>query len=236
MDLARTLIRHGLLAVAALLACGCKAYPPGVPLPDIVDEINATLQPNVIMLQPGDTLELKFPNNANLNQTVKVRPDGNCSFLLVGEMNVAGLSLSELQDVLGELYDESVVAADLLVRTGPLRDRNVYFLGPNGGRGNIQVSPGLTIDLLEALSRSREPKNSFTLMEHALLLRWMPDEGVRRAWVIDVSPEYWTHPQPLYLQDGDYLYLPRHPIKTVNEWIRELLRLLPVPNIVTGTF
>ena len=234
MHLSRLAFRAGILALFALIASGCAAFPPGTPLPDILHEINATLQPNEILLQPGDGINVQALNSKELNQTTTIRPDGKASFLYLGEVEVAGLSVSQLHEMLTRLYDKEVVAGELLVRAGNLSEREIHFMGAVRGRASIRIGPGMTIDLIEALARVGGAKDTFTLIEHTVLIRWMPDEEKRRHWVIDASQKYWANPELLHLQAGDIVYIPTHPIRIWTQWMREITKLLPLPRIIVA--
>lgn len=219
--------------VALLLACmsgaSCASYPPGTPLPDILAEVNATLRPDVIVMQPGDGLNLRFPNNSQWDQTTTIRPDGKARFLLIGEMEVGGLTIPEVQDLLSNAYEQQILSPDLVVRPTGLTNRNVFFMGSVGGQASLPIAPGRKLDLIEAFARTGTPKDTFTLLEHLVLIRWFPEEQRRRYWVIDAREEHWTHPELLYLQANDIVYLPRHPVKPAAEWVREAVKLIPIP-------
>ncbi|HED66544.1 MAG TPA: hypothetical protein ENJ09_13440 [Planctomycetes bacterium] len=228
----RTLLRslRPLAIVAALaLSTGCASYPVGTSLRDAIPEVNATLHPEVIVLQPGDGIQLQFPNNAKYDQTTKVRPDGKAMFLLVGEVEVSGMTVPELQDYLKSEYEKQIIAPELLVRSSGLGNRNIYFAGAVGGQRVLPVAPGMRVDLVEALARIGAPKDTFAMLEHTVLIRWMAEEGKRRSWIIDARPRFWTNPDPLYLQANDIVYVPEHPLRTATQWVREATKLIPLP-------
>ena len=70
--------------------------PPEV-APKIVEEKDGDY-----ILQPGDTIDIKFFYYPELNDLVTIRPDGKISLQLIDEVAVEGLSPSELDDVLTE--------------------------------------------------------------------------------------------------------------------------------------
>jgi protein involved in polysaccharide export with SLBB domain len=57
-------------------------------------------------IQPGDTLDIKFFYNPELNESVTVRPDGYISLQLVNEVSVAGLEPRQVNEMLTERYVE----------------------------------------------------------------------------------------------------------------------------------
>jgi hypothetical protein len=232
-NLSRTLIRAVVAALVTLVASACNSYPPGIPLPDVLDEVNATLRPNVIVLEPGDSVVVKSLISSKVDQTTKIRPDGRAVFPLLGELEIVGMTVDEVDELLTRLYEEQITAPDLLVRAGKLAARSVVF-GGSVGSSVLPVAPGMTIDLVEALARMGIPKDTFTLIDHLVLIRWMPDEGRRRHWVIDAREAYWTHPELLYLQPHDIVWIPEAPLRDAAAWVREAVKLIPLPYITTA--
>src|SRR5262245_56217924 len=53
------------------------------------------VETNAYHLVPGDTIELRFFFNQELNDTVQIRPDGRISVQLIGEVSVGGLTVAE---------------------------------------------------------------------------------------------------------------------------------------------
>jgi hypothetical protein len=193
----------------------------------MIDEVNATLQPNVIVLQPGDSVQVKFlSGSTEYDQAVEILPDGTGYFQLLGSRLIDGMTVDELETMLKEEYGKVLVSTDLVVRPAKLGARQVTFMGEVGS-GPMPISPRLTIDLIEAFGRVGGPKSIFSLLEHTAILRWMPDEKQRRVFVVDASRKYWYTPRLLYLQANDIVYVPRHPISTIGDWSREILRVVP---------
>jgi len=52
----------------------------------------------------GDTITIKFLYNSNLNDEVKIRPDGKISLHLIGEVKAAGVTLAELDTLITPKY------------------------------------------------------------------------------------------------------------------------------------
>ena len=217
------------LGLALLLSVGCASYPVGTPLQEAIPVINATLSPEVIVLQPGDTIQVQIPDKPKYDQTTKVRPDGKAEFLLVGEVDVTGMTVAELQEYLKAEYEKQIIATSLFVRSSGLGDRNIFFAGAIGGQRILPVAPGMRMDLVEALARIGAPKDTFAMLEHLVLIRWMPEEKKRRHWVVDARPRFWTNPDLLYLQANDIVYIPEHPLRNATQWVREATKLIPLP-------
>jgi hypothetical protein len=59
-------------------------------------------------IQPGDSLDIKFFYNPELNELLVVRPDGYISLQLVNEVMVAGLEPKEVNEMLTEKYSQEL--------------------------------------------------------------------------------------------------------------------------------
>jgi polysaccharide export outer membrane protein len=102
------------------------------------------------IIGPEDVLDIQVWGNKDLNQTVFVRPDGRTSLPLVGEIAVAGKTVQQLQDHLGEVYEKTVKGAVVTVIVKEIRSRPIYFVGGFGKPGVMQLTRDLS--LLQAIS------------------------------------------------------------------------------------
>jgi protein involved in polysaccharide export with SLBB domain len=66
----------------------------------------------------GDTIAVKFYYNSDLNEEVTIRPDGNISLHLIGEVKAAGLKPAQLDSILTHRYSKllkSSIAQEIAV-------------------------------------------------------------------------------------------------------------------------
>ncbi len=68
--------------------------------------INKEVEAYPYKLGPGDTIAVKLFYNEEFNDEVIIRPDGAISLQPIGDINVAGMTLDELDDVLTKKYIE----------------------------------------------------------------------------------------------------------------------------------
>jgi polysaccharide biosynthesis/export protein len=111
--------RHGgllrRLAVAtlglalAMAITGCQTVHYGEPSEDTPSPSEA------ITLRPGDTLKVAFPGAPNLDNTQQIRQDGKIVLSLVGEIQAAGKTLSDLQKEIIKLYSSQLVSKEVTV-------------------------------------------------------------------------------------------------------------------------
>ncbi len=65
-------------------------------------------QAELYHLRHGDVLSIKFIKNPELDATVPVRPDGQISLPLVGEIIAKGLTLAELRTIVSQHYKDFI--------------------------------------------------------------------------------------------------------------------------------
>ena len=137
------------VALAILPLAGSRAQSPDKAAPAPQAPPQGTVDKTYV-IGPEDVLEVQVWERKDLNQTVFVRPDGRTSLPLVGEIMVAGKTVQELQDHLGEVYEKTVKGAVVTVIVRDIKSRPVYFIGGFGRTGPLQLMRDLT--LIQAIS------------------------------------------------------------------------------------
>lgn len=106
------------LAVAglALLLAGCQTRSPAV-FNDLggVSAAAAEKPADRLLLREGDSVRVSFPGAPNLNTAQAIRRDGKLALPLVGEVQAAGLSPSDLEKKLLELYGPQLQTKEVSV-------------------------------------------------------------------------------------------------------------------------
>src|ERR1700722_18955839 len=87
-----------LTAVVVLLAAVAGCQTEEFPAADANKQMtNSTAATEAITLREGDILKISFPGSPNLDTTQPIRRDGKISLQLVGEVQAAGMTPSELE-------------------------------------------------------------------------------------------------------------------------------------------
>lgn len=98
-----------------------------------------------------DSVEVQVWKNADLSRTVTVRPDGKISLPLIGDVQAAGLTATQLAESVTEklkaYYKEP---AQVTVIVNPVNSYTIYMLGEIRSQGKQQVRSGTTF--LQAIS------------------------------------------------------------------------------------
>ena len=95
----------GLLVLVMACAGGKGTGVKQVAFPEMKPPPKGPVVVESYRIHKGDTLDIFFPLNPELNlKQVKVRPDGKIVLNLAGEVNAYGMSISELQQAIGQRY------------------------------------------------------------------------------------------------------------------------------------
>jgi polysaccharide export outer membrane protein len=90
-------------------------------------------------LSPGDALDIKFMLNPELNEQVQIRPDGYISMPLVGELSVAGATVSELVARLTRSFETVLKSPSVVVQVREFANRRVFVGGEVGRPGVLPL-------------------------------------------------------------------------------------------------
>lgn len=99
---------------------------------------------------PGDVLEISVWQHPELDKTVTVRPDGRISFSLIGDVNPAGLTPAELDEVITRRLSEYVQNPEVTVVVTSIKSQQILVLGQVVRQGAYPMGESLTV--LEAIA------------------------------------------------------------------------------------
>jgi protein involved in polysaccharide export with SLBB domain len=218
------------LVMSALCACQSAGGPP---LSKIAAGVNSTLEPDAVVLGVGDQVEIRFPYSPTWNQEVEITTDGSASFMAIGRLIVAGMTLGNLRETLSESYSHVFEEHELDVVLKMRGARKVYVMGEVKEPGEFELDPDRRLTLLDAIARAGGPLKESAYLAHTLLVRWNASTGEQISWTIDAREEHWQGPQPVYLQAYDLVYIPNTPIDQAAIWIDNYVRrMIPFPYLV----
>ncbi|WP_137110703.1 polysaccharide biosynthesis/export family protein [Rhodobacter sp. SY28-1] len=113
-------------------------------------------------VRAGDTLQIEVLEDATLNRSAIVLPDGQISLPVAGTIRVAGRSLAEVQaELASRLAPGFASTPTVFVTLSALAERpaasaprtiDIFILGAANTPGKVQVSPGTT--LLQAIAQA----------------------------------------------------------------------------------
>jgi polysaccharide biosynthesis/export protein len=137
-----------IVALLFTLLAGCKSNDVGV-----VD----AQQPRRLMeyiIGPSDVLSISVLNQDALNRTVTVRPDGMISFPLIEEVNAAGMTPEQLEEMMTASLGEYVelIPGELSVTVEEVHSYTVSVLGEVRNPGRFEFTNSATV--LDALAEA----------------------------------------------------------------------------------
>ena len=109
-----------------------------------------TFTDNTYRIQPGDILEVSVWKEENLQKQVVVRPDGGMSFPLAGDIQAAGKSIIELQDIITQRLTKFIPDPVVTVATLKLDGNKFYVIGKVARPGEFPANRYM--DVVQALS------------------------------------------------------------------------------------
>jgi protein involved in polysaccharide export with SLBB domain len=156
------------LSVVALLCCaqlwmGCAAKNPeesdirgssnvAVAASPVCDVAAAVDEPRAYRIQPGDQLDVSFYLSPELHQVLTVRPDGDVSMPVAGNVHAQGLTPAQLEESLDRLYALELRDPKSTVRIDKSPWQVVYVEGQVAKPGAVPLQPGMTA--LQAIAAS----------------------------------------------------------------------------------
>jgi protein involved in polysaccharide export with SLBB domain len=217
------------LCIAVAVAGGCSS---GVTVSRLQPEEIPTMQAagnfphGDYRIEPGDTIDIRFPFHREMDQREIVRPDGTLSGRNVGELQVAGLSTVELEERLRQQTSTRLKDPQVEVTVIGFAPRSIYVTGEVGRPGLIPYRKGITplqavadaggfreTALIESVVLIRSARDADRFVSRSLDLREVVHEGAD---------------QPLELAPRDVIYVPKTRIAQADLWVdQHVTRLFP---------
>lgn len=166
-------------------------------------------------VQPGDTLQIEVLEDASLNRTVLVTPDGRFSFPFAGSLRASGQTVDQIQrsvvaGIASSFASEPTVFVSVLELRPEEEDPdtiNVYFMGEVNSPGLVEVTPGTTF--LQALSQAGGFTN-FAATKRVQLRRTNRQTGQQTLSTINYKAlsQGMGLTQSIVLHEGDVILVP----------------------------
>lgn len=145
----------GLLGLAAVvLAAGCAPDYDMHAVEAFLTENRSPVSGTEYRVLPPDSLSIASDTVTEINGlNLRIRPDGKINLPLLGELEVAGKTPAEIEDLLVKAAGKYYERADVTVQITGYNSQRYYVLGHVSG-GGAQAWTG-TDTLLDALARAR---------------------------------------------------------------------------------
>jgi protein involved in polysaccharide export with SLBB domain len=178
-------------------------------------------------LRPGDKVQIKFFYHSDLNENLMIGPDGKISLQLIDEVLAAGLTASQLDEVLTKEYATYLENYSITVIVRGYSGLKVYVGGEVRSPGFVSLKGNMSV--FQAIAQSGGEKNTAKL-ENVVLIRKGPDNRPV-AMAIDLKPVISGEQieNDIYLMPSDIVYVPKTSIAKagifMDQYVRKVLML-----------
>jgi len=185
------------------------------------------------IIQTGDTLDIKFFYNPELNETaVTVRPDGRISLQLAPEIMAAGLTPVQLTDTLTKSYSKELANPGVTVMIRSFSSQRVYVDGEVSKPGMVALAGPLTV--LQAIAEAGGFKDTAKPSQVLVIRKTKDKKPLAIAVDIDDARNAVQGSQDILLAPYDIVYVPKSAVANVNQFIDQYIRRnIPIPFGIT---
>jgi len=211
-----SVLKKGLKGPVTVLAClwlilGCAASPQkaGAPSPMKVSLRGLSEdgpQSSAFRLGPGDEVRVTVWRQESLNKAFTVPPSGWVTFLLVGDLQISGLTPLELRDRIMQGLEKYMNDPQVSVEVTNFRSKRVYVLGEVRRPGVLYL--GSPICAVEAISHSGDFTTNAKKTDVLLIRQGQKQQ--REVFRLDLESavnDGMVDQNPM-LESGDILYIP----------------------------
>ena len=182
-------------------------------------------------LQPGDTLDIKFLYNPELNENVTIRPDGKISLQMIDETRAGGLTPAQLNEALTKSYSSQLKQPRITVIVKSFGGQRIYV------GGEVNTPQTLTvigkIDALQAIMNAGGFRPDAKPSSVMIISRDPDNRPVARR--VDLKKVLNGAPstEDFTLKPFDVVYVPKTELATADEFITHIYNFIP-RNIYLG--
>jgi len=204
-----------LLVAACFLGAASQEFGQTEPKPDYI-------------LNNGDSIEIRFSYNTEMNDRVTIRPDGFISMAMIGDIQASGKTPARLSADITAAYQPYLRNSGATVVVREFANRRVYVSGEVQTPGVLTLSGPLTV--MQAVANSGGAKADAAL-DSALLLRY---QGSNKAsvQVVKLKQIVKGRADDFLLQPYDVVYLPRTRIAQVDLFVDQYINSLVPRNLL----
>lgn len=203
-----------LLALLVLIMTGCntkanlKNKVVNSNAKDIATELAALKESSDYLLQPGDLVEIQVYKETDMDRTLRISSQGTIAFPLIGNVNIAGLNISEAENKVETRLKSYLKNPSVSILIKEYANKTVYVLGQVKKPSSIAIPPEKNMTLLEAIT-SAGGFTDIAAVSRVKILRM--EKGVQRSIEVDVSQITKDGKKQLdiSLKPGDVVFVPQ---------------------------
>ncbi|ETW98435.1 MAG: hypothetical protein ETSY1_18795 [Candidatus Entotheonella factor] len=219
-----------------LLQMGCTASrdgsrpPPG----SSVGAVDVAAVPHTepltgdYRIQRGDRLTIRFFNNPEFSQDITVRPDGKITLPYIDDVEVAGMTSSDVDATITERFRKVLLEPEITVIVREFASQRVYVGGQVSKPGLVALTGQTTA--LQAIMSAGGFLDSAQVSQVLLIRRGLDNRHAGYALDFKDVLKAGQGGEDVMLQPLDVVYVPKTRIARVNQFVDQYIRrLLPIP-------
>jgi len=187
------------------------------------DEKISNVKISEFILGVGDTVEISVYRQDDLNRTAKIDNSGRIMFPLIGDVQAAGVGVSQLRDELRQRLSKYLIDPQVVVNISSVQSQKIMVLGEvnNPGVFTLDTDMGVLESISKAGGTTRDAK-----IGNVLLIRKGQGKPVVTSLNLKKVLKEGDVSQNTNLQNGDIVYLPRVAIANVSRFFSHLSEIL----------
>ncbi len=192
--------------------------------PTPLSELKAQTRPSTeqeYLIQQGDLLDIKFYYNRELNEQIRVRPDGRISLQLAHDILAEGQTPAQLTAALNEKYSKELKTPEITVIVRSFSSQKIFVGGEVNRPGILELNRPMTV--LQSIFGAGGTKDTARSSEIIVIRRGADN----RPHIIPVNIEEAITgedaEQDITLKPFDVVFVPKSRIANVNQWVDQYL-------------
>jgi len=213
-----------LIFLLSIVIGGCGIHQGGIPSELHFAPLNAVSQRTAeYRIKPMDQLDIKFFYNPELNETTTVRPDSKIALQLIGDIDAAGRTPSELVAELKERYSTYLQNPAATVIVKGFVAQQAFVDGEVGHPGPVDIMPGQTA--WQAIIKAGGFRETAT-RESVVVVR-LREENQTLLYRLDLKSTSLDRPDVAFqLQPYDVVFVPKTWIAEADKFMEQYVERL----------
>ncbi|MEZ5977449.1 MAG: polysaccharide biosynthesis/export family protein [Planctomycetota bacterium] len=209
------------LLACALVAPGCASLEPNLQDLEVAPAVveGSTRYRKEYVVGPGDVLEVLVVGNAAVSRTVTVRPDGYVSLPILDDVEASGLTISELDARVTELFSKRLRNPEVTVIAATTRPARALVFGEVQATRAVELREAATVAeaVIVAGGFGRRAAPSYTTIVR------LNEAGRLVAITPALHAESQVDPymilQTMPLEPDDMIFVPATDVAKFNDWV-----------------
>jgi len=211
-----------LMACALLVTAGCATTSTEMANSNAaeVTALPTEVESGPYLIQAGDEISIRFYLTPELDEDIRIPPDGMLSLRLIGPIKATDKTTEELSEELQNEYKRELKSPDIAVMLRKTQSNQVFVGGEVQRPQAVQYTPNMTP--IEAVLNAGGFKQSAKLA-HVLIIR-KDENGKPVPYEVDLKRMLAGSVESIPIQPLDIVYVPKTQIARVNQLLDKILR------------